>query len=105
MTVTWKPKHLSDCDDTHSGIPDDSYPDPSFGLASGIGQDGSMTRSSPPRFCVWCGSKVPKRATRDLCPGHRQVADALDEQIRLQAGLDDDPPPTPSVPVYREPDA
>lgn len=54
-----------------------------------------------PRFCVWCGAKVPKNAVRDLCVGHQTLASAVER--RIQDRLDEDQTPMP-IPLVRDAD-
>lgn len=55
------------------------------------------------KFCVWCGGRVEKRATRNLCPNHLRLAAGFDSAVEQRIATDDWQPPG-NVPLYHEPD-
>lgn len=56
-----------------------------------------------PRFCTWCGAKVPKESPRNLCRGHLRIAEGIDAAVRQRM---DDAHDTPmSLPVIRNADS
>lgn len=59
-----------------------------------------MQLADHPRFCVWCGQKVPVDSERSLCSGHRQLADEIDRRVNRHVDVYETPPL--GIPVQRD---